>query len=125
MNSGYYMPAPSILSTGYPLDRERSEKLWRIQWNPKECSKEDICACIFNNNNAMQQPVLVGDYDVNPPFPVFGDVDMEGSPYHNKSYDDMCDLNREMNPNPGHVNEDADGANIEVDEFQPIDAENP
>ena len=73
----------------------------------------------------MQQPVLVGAYDANPPFPVFGDVDMEGSPYHHKSYDDMCELNREMNPNPGHVDENADDANSDDDEFQFVAAQNP
>jgi hypothetical protein len=105
INSKKYMPSPSMLTTGYPLDRERSEKLWRIQWNPEECTKEEICECIFSNNEAMQQPVLFGSLDkstaARPPFPCFGEVDLENSPYHTHSYSDLKELNHELGPNAG------------------------
>lgn len=98
--SGQYMPAPNFLATGYPLDRGRCEKLWNISNDPATCTKEDICDMIFVNNEAMLQPVLAHAQTepANHPFPILGDVDMEGSPYASRTFADMRQLNLQMNP---------------------------
>ena len=58
VKTGKYIPASNYLATGYPLDRYRAEKLWRILSNPDECTKEELCEMIFTNNEAMLIPVM-------------------------------------------------------------------
>jgi hypothetical protein len=107
VTSKMYMPAPNFLATGYPLDRFRCEKLWRIQWDPASCTKEDICDCVFSNNEAMAAPVMMGSWDKDAehqaPFPIFGDVDLENSPYMSKTFDELRDLNLQLNPNAHNI----------------------
>lgn len=107
IKSGKYCPATNFLAQGYPLDREKAEKLWRVLDDTENCTKLNVCECLFTNNDAMLTPVLdvsyLGARPENCPFPFSSDVDYEGDPHSdNMSYDDFVQLNREMNPN-AHV----------------------
>ena len=107
IKSGKYVPATNFLAQGYPLDREKAEKLWRVLDKTDNCTKLNVCECLFTNNDAMLTPVLdvsyLGARPENCPFPYSSDVDYEGDPYgDNMTYEDFVQLNREMNPN-AHV----------------------
>ena len=117
IKSGKYVPATNFLSQGYPLDREKAEKLWRVLDGTENCTKLNVCECLFTNNDAMLTPVLDvpfrpffdGNRPENSPFPYSSDVDYEGDPHSdNMTYEDFVQLNREMNPNAHLVHAEDD-----------------
>ena len=89
IQEGGYTPAANFLSSRYPLDRVRMEKMWQIINDPKAAKKADVSEFVFCNNEGMIKPfdLSVEPSECNHPFGRNG-KDCKGSNYDDIDVDD-------------------------------------